>query len=129
MIYSKKELKEAIGGKDVDVYLQEKGYRYVVVGNKSKPLYLIEDRLKLKARVFIEDVLKKDYSIEDGIVDDLIHVIVGVYESGEAINIKDLVRKDRAIVDTLLQAEILMYDYHTYNVQIKYSLLCKILEV
>lgn len=129
MIFKEYELRDIIGSRGIEDYLKEKGYRYIQVCSKDKKLYLIEDKLKLKSMVVIEDILKREYGISDDMVADVIDMLIGVYESEESTNIKDLVIKDRAIVDVLLQNEILMYDYHNYNVQIRYSLLAKILEV
>lgn len=129
MIFKEYELRDIIGSMGIEAYLKEKGYRYIQVCSKDKKLYLIEDKLKLKPMLVIEDILKQEYNVDDAILNNVIDMLIGVYESEESVNIKDLVIKDRAVVDVLLQNEILMYDYHNYNVQIRYSLLAKILEV
>lgn len=129
MIFTKKELQEAIGGKEIIDYLDKKGYIYMVIGSKERPLYVVEDKLKLKGRLEIEDIVKGFYCIEGSMVDRVVDSIMEIYNSEESINIKDLVAKDRALVDVLLQEDIVMYDYNNYNVSVRYSLLAKILEV
>lgn len=129
MIFRESELQYLIECMDVEVYLKEKGYNYMSVGSKDKVHYLIGNKLKLKSRVVIEDVLRKEYSVDGKLLDRLINTIVGVYKSEELVNINDLVSSDRVIADTLIKNEMIMYDYHNANIQIKYSLLAKILEV
>ena len=129
MIFRKNELQGLIGCIDVEVYLKVKGYDYVSVGNKDKVYYLIKNKLKLKPRVVIEDILRKEYSVDDELLDRLINTVIGIYKFEDEVNINDLVSKDRPIADTLINNEMLMYDYQNPNVQIKYSLLSKILEV
>lgn len=129
MIFRESELQDLIGCIDVGAYLKGKGYNYMFVGSKDKVHYLIENKLKLKPRVVIEDLLMKEYSIDGKLLDRLINVVVGVYESEKLANINDLVSNDEIIADTLIKNEMLMYDYHNTNVEIKYSVLAKILEV
>lgn len=129
MIFRENELQGLVGTMDVEFYLQEKGYAYMYVGSKDKVYYLIENKLKLKPMVVIEDILKQEYNVDDAILNNVIDMLIGVYESEESTNIKDLVIKDRTVVDVLLQNEMLMYDYRNYNIQIRYPLLAKILEV
>lgn len=129
MIFRENELQGLVGTMDVEFYLQEKGYAYMSVGSKDKVYYLIENKLKLKPMVVIEDILKQEYNVDDAILNNVIDMLIGVYESEESVNIKDLVIKDKTVVDVLLQNEMLMYDYRNYNIQIRYSLLAKILEV
>ncbi len=129
MIFRENELQGLVGTMDVEFYLQEKGYAYMYVGSKDKVYYLIENKLKLKPMVVIEDILKQEYNVDDAILNNVIDMLIGVYESEESVNIKDLVIKDKTVVDVLLQNEMLMYDYRNYNIQIRYSLLAKILEV
>lgn len=129
MIFRESELQGLIGCTDVVTYLKGKGYNYMSVGSKDKVHYLIENKLNLKPRVVIEDVLRKEYGVDDKLLDRLINVVVGVYKSDKLVNIKDLVSSDRVITDTLIKNEMIMYDYHNANIQIKYSLLAKIVEV